>query len=30
LLDGFAAGDHIEFALQALPHGLIVVEIKKR
>jgi protein SCO1/2 len=30
LLDGFAAGDRIEFALQALPHGLTVVEIKKR
>lgn len=30
LLDALAPGDHVEFALQALPHGLIVVEIKKR
>jgi len=30
LLDTLAPGDHVEFALQALPHGLVVVEIKKR
>ena len=30
LLDGIAAGDRVRFTVAAMPHGLVIVEIRKR